>query len=113
MPAAPTGPAEPPDFVSAQLTARAEKRSIEVTGERTETTSTFVNPDGTVTVDSYAGIRRVRRGETWENVDSTLVQADGKVVPKVAKAGIVMSPRSSTVPGRSPLADRRRCPPRS
>ncbi|KQM05833.1 hypothetical protein FF86_10121, partial [Frankia sp. CpI1-P] len=87
----PTGPAQRPDLVSAQLAARAEKRRIEVTDARTESTSTFVNPDGTVTVDSYSGVRRVRRGDGWVDVDATLVLADGKVTPKVAKAGIVLS----------------------
>ncbi|WP_261558306.1 DNRLRE domain-containing protein, partial [Frankia tisae] len=87
----PSGPAERPDLVSAQLAAHAEKRRIEVTDARTESTSTFVNPDGTITVDSYSGIRRVRRGDGWADVDATLVLADGKVTPKVAKAGITLS----------------------
>ncbi|CUU54840.1 RHS repeat-associated core domain-containing protein [Parafrankia irregularis] len=99
------GPAERPDFVSAQLTARAEKRRIEVTGERTETTSTFVNPDGTVTVDSYSGIRRVRRGEDWVDVDSTLVLADGKVTPKVTKAGVELSAGGSKAGDVATLVD--------
>ncbi|WP_243407460.1 DNRLRE domain-containing protein [Frankia canadensis] len=90
-PAAASGPAERPDLVSAQLAARAEKRRVEVTDARSESTSTFVNPDGTITVDSYSGIRRVRRGDGWADVDPTLVLADGKVTPKVAKAGIVLS----------------------
>lgn len=85
------GPAERPDFIAAQLAAHAEKRRIEVTGERTETTSTFVNPDGTITVESFAGIRRVRRGDGWADVDPTLVLADGKVTPKVTKAAIALS----------------------
>ncbi|KJE21584.1 RHS repeat-associated core domain [Frankia torreyi] len=88
---APTGPAERPDFVSAQVAAHAEKRRIEVTDRRTETTSTFVNPNGTITVDSFAGIHRVRRGDGWVNVDPTLVLAGGKVTPKAAKAAIVLS----------------------
>src|SRR5262249_58683139 len=91
-------PAERPDFVSAQQAARAEQRRIEVTGERTETTSTFVNPNGSVTVDAYAGVRRVRRGDGWADVDSTLVLAGGKVTPRVAKAGIVLS-AGATAPG--------------
>ncbi|WP_018640491.1 DNRLRE domain-containing protein [Parafrankia elaeagni] len=88
---APTGPAERPDFISAQLAAHAEKRRIEVTVERTETTSTFVNPDGTVTVESFSGVHRIRRGDGWVLVDPTLVLADGKVTPKAAKADIVLS----------------------
>ncbi|MCL9760923.1 DNRLRE domain-containing protein [Frankia sp. AiPa1] len=86
-----SGPAERPDLISAQLAARAEKRRIEVTDARTESTSTFVNPDGSISLDTYSGIRRVRRGDDWADVDSTLVLADGKVTPKVAKAGIVLS----------------------
>src|SRR5262249_5039577 len=37
------------------------------------------------------GVRRVRRGDGWADVDPTLVRSDGKVTPKVAKAGIVLS----------------------
>ncbi|WP_277872761.1 DNRLRE domain-containing protein [Frankia sp. CcI49] len=88
---APTGPAERPDFISAQLAAHAEKRRIEVTDERTETTSTFVNTDGTITVESFAGVHRIRRGDDWVLVDPTLVLVDGKVTPKAAKADIVLS----------------------
>ncbi|ONH29499.1 hypothetical protein [Pseudofrankia asymbiotica] len=83
-PPADAGPAERPDMVSAQVAAWVEKRRVEVTGLRTESTSTFVNPDGTSTLDAYSGIRRVRQGDGWADVDTTLVVDGGRVVPKVA-----------------------------
>ncbi|CUU53959.1 RHS repeat-associated core domain-containing protein [Parafrankia irregularis] len=89
--ATPTGPAERPDLISAQLAARAEKRRIEITNDRTETTSTFVNPDGTITVESFSGVHRIRRGDGWVLVDTTLALVDGKVTPKAAKADVVLS----------------------
>ncbi len=104
-PAADQGPAERPDLVSAQLTARAQKRRIEVTGLRTESTTAYVNPDGTMTVDSYSGIRRVRAGDGWADVDTTLVVADGKVTPKVTKAGIVLSAGSQSAGDVATLID--------
>ncbi|WP_347177001.1 RHS repeat-associated core domain-containing protein [Parafrankia sp. EAN1pec] len=87
----PTGPAERPDLITAQLTARAEQRRIEVTSLTTESTRTLVNPNGSITVESTSGIARVHRDGRWLPVDTTLVLTDGKITPKVAKAAIALS----------------------
>ncbi|GED87757.1 DNRLRE domain-containing protein [Streptomyces sp. 6-11-2] len=88
----PLGPAEAEDAASALLTARLQDRRIEVTGERTDSTTTWANPDGTTTVDSYTGPIRVRDEHgTWRPVDTTLVAGGGVVAPKMAAADVTLS----------------------
>ncbi|GAA4163463.1 hypothetical protein GCM10022286_23970 [Gryllotalpicola daejeonensis] len=74
-----------PDAVSAQVDARAQGRQVEVLSERTETSQTFVNPDGSFTSKSTAGIARVRdtsAKDGWRDVDLTLTtRADGTIAP--------------------------------
>jgi hypothetical protein len=52
---APCTVAERPDRVSAMLTARVQGSRVEILSEQTETSSTFANPDGTSTVEQFAG----------------------------------------------------------
>ncbi|MGH6691883.1 MAG: DNRLRE domain-containing protein, partial [Gammaproteobacteria bacterium] len=74
--------AERPDAVSAMVTARAQGSRVEVLSERTATTSTWVNADGTFTTEVHAAPIRFRDGDAWRDVDLTLVgQADGSVRP--------------------------------
>ncbi|MGW5235823.1 DNRLRE domain-containing protein [Streptomyces nodosus] len=88
----PLGPAEAEDAASALLTARLQDRRIEVTGERTDSTTTWANPDGTTTVESYTGPIRVRDEHgTWRPVDTTLVAGGGVVAPKMAAADVTLS----------------------
>ncbi|MFI7132230.1 DNRLRE domain-containing protein [Nonomuraea sp. NPDC050153] len=69
--------AEPsaPDEASARLSARLTGRRVEVADARTETTTTYANPDGTLTVDSFAGPVRFRRDGVWAPVDIALTKA--------------------------------------
>ncbi|MEV7923951.1 ricin-type beta-trefoil lectin domain protein [Kitasatospora sp. NPDC088779] len=87
----PTAPAtEAPDEASALLSARLQKRRIEVTNARTEFTTLWANPDGTLTSDRSTGPIRMKLGEAWVPVDTTLVQTpDGKVAPKAHPGGVV------------------------
>ncbi|MEU9291770.1 DNRLRE domain-containing protein [Streptomyces sp. NPDC048275] len=62
---------------AARLKARIQKRRIEVTDARTGTSTTYVNPDGTVTEEAYtAPVRFKGADEAWHAVDPSLVQAD-------------------------------------
>ncbi|MFJ2193063.1 ricin-type beta-trefoil lectin domain protein [Kitasatospora sp. NPDC087861] len=93
-PTPPTPPAAPateaPDEASALLSARLQKRRIEVTNARTEFTTLWANPDGTLTSDRSTGPIRMKVGEAWVPVDTTLVQTpDGKVAPKAHPGGVV------------------------
>ncbi|MBT2229277.1 DNRLRE domain-containing protein [Nonomuraea sp. NEAU-A123] len=77
--------AEPsaPDEASARLSARLSGRRVEVADGRTETTTTYANPDGTLTVDSFAGPVRFRRDGAWAPVDISLTEApSGEIVTR-------------------------------
>ncbi|MFE6099812.1 DNRLRE domain-containing protein [Streptomyces laurentii] len=82
----------------ARLTAEAQGRRIEVVGARTESTTLWANPDGTLSVESHAGPVRYRDHGRWVGIDLTLVRdADGTVRPKA-------HPRGLRLAGRTPAA---------
>ena len=77
-----TCPDQRVDRVSAAVTARLCAKRIEVTGETTETTQMWANPDGSLSERVYTGPVRVRQGDRWTPVDLTLRKAaDGSVAP--------------------------------
>ncbi|MFF3246450.1 DNRLRE domain-containing protein [Streptomyces sp. NPDC002870] len=95
----PSGPAQSPDEASARVMARVQDRRIEILDARTEDTTSWVNPDGTVSVESFTGPIRVKDShDKWQPVDVTLAEVDGKVVPKAAAADIAFSAGGSKTP---------------
>ncbi|MEU7510957.1 DNRLRE domain-containing protein [Streptomyces sp. NPDC042898] len=91
------GPAEAEDAASAVLMARLQNRRIEVTGERTEATTSWANPDGSMSLESYTGPYRFKDDDgTWRKVDPTLVEAVGGGVRAAAHPlGLTLAGRSS------------------
>jgi YD repeat-containing protein len=106
VPAAPAAPAaapEPertaagylsaPDMVSARAIARLEDEIVEVIGERTEFSSTYVLPNGNGITQAGSGPVWVPQGgdgtktEDWSPVDLTLVVAEDGTVQPVAHPG--------------------------
>ncbi|GLZ29343.1 hypothetical protein Lesp02_15330 [Lentzea sp. NBRC 105346] len=74
--AAPPAKAEAPrvasrtDVVSAAVSARAQGSRVEVEELRTETSTTWSNPDGTMTTDEHGAAVRFRASDgRWQNVD--------------------------------------------
>lgn len=107
-PAASAGPAQAQDAASARSMARLQHRGIEVLGDRTDASQTFVNADGTMTYTAFAEPKWVKRGGTWADLDATLtLRADGTVRPATAESGLVLSGGGSgplmsmTVDGRT------------
>ncbi|MGW2399589.1 DNRLRE domain-containing protein [Kitasatospora sp. NPDC001664] len=102
---------EAPDEASALLAARLNKRRIEVTGARTANTTLWANPEGTLTQEVAGGPVRMKVGEAWVPVDTTLVEtADGSVAPKAHPEGLKFSGGDAAVqvgdalPGTTPAA---------
>ncbi|WP_229840277.1 DNRLRE domain-containing protein [Streptomyces roseolilacinus] len=90
--AKPLGPAEAADAPTAMLLARLQQRRIEITGERTESTTTWAGPDGTTTVEAFTGAVRVKDAQgVWRPVDMTLVDAGEGVRPRRAAADVTLS----------------------
>ncbi|MET9134312.1 DNRLRE domain-containing protein [Streptomyces antibioticus] len=93
------GPAQADDEASAMLMARLQERRIEILDARTEGTTSWANPNGTVTVESFTGPIRVQDAAgAWQSVDVSLSEAGGKVVPKAAAAQIAFSAGGSKAP---------------
>ncbi|MFJ6660262.1 DNRLRE domain-containing protein [Streptomyces sp. NPDC091377] len=64
----------------------------EIVSERTDSTTTWANADGTTTVETHTGPIRVKQPDGgWRPVDTTLVAEDGVVRPKTAAADITFS----------------------
>jgi RHS repeat-associated protein len=76
-----------PDQVSAQLLARQSGHRVEITGLRTQDTTTWANPDGTLTTQLATGPVRVKTSQGWQDIDTTLVADISAVHPKVAVGG--------------------------
>ncbi|MFJ4792616.1 DNRLRE domain-containing protein [Kitasatospora purpeofusca] len=77
------------DLPSARIAARLSGKRVEALSERTETSTTWVDKDGTLTTDLFAGPVRFQRDGSWTDVDLTLqAAADGTVQPKAHPRGL-------------------------
>ncbi|WP_437097596.1 LamG-like jellyroll fold domain-containing protein [Streptomyces longwoodensis] len=87
----------------ASTSAKESGQRVEVTGERTERTTVYANPDGfTFTLEqSVVPIRVEKPDGGWQAPDATLAKrSDGSVGPKAAAVDIAFSPGGE----RAPLA---------
>ncbi|MFB7275297.1 DNRLRE domain-containing protein [Streptomyces sp. NPDC056244] len=95
--AAVSGPAEAPDAASARLMARLQDRRIEVLSERAADATTFVNPDGSLSAETYAGPVRVKQEDgSWKDVDTSLMDAGADLKPRSAPADLAVSDGGDT-----------------
>ncbi|MFJ4922055.1 DNRLRE domain-containing protein [Streptomyces sp. NPDC088725] len=86
------GPAEAADVASARLAARLQDRRIEALSERTEDSTTYVNPDGSLTTEAFAGPVRVRQDDgSWRVVDTTLSDLGEGLKPATTVADLSFS----------------------
>ncbi|MEV7413716.1 phospholipase A2 [Streptomyces sp. NPDC089919] len=84
--------AEAPNAASARLMAKVQKRRIEILSERTDSTTSYANPDGTTSTETFTGaIRAKDEHGDWAPIDMTLVAEDGVVQPKQAAADVELS----------------------
>ncbi|MBP0454464.1 DNRLRE domain-containing protein [Kitasatospora sp. RG8] len=69
-------------IAAAKVAARTTGKRVEAVSERSEVSTTWVNPDGTLTTELSAGPVRFLRDGHWADVDLTLkAAADGSVAP--------------------------------
>ncbi|GAA3092407.1 LamG-like jellyroll fold domain-containing protein [Streptosporangium carneum] len=72
--------------------AKKQNKTIEVAEAGTETARTWAFPDGHLTTQSYAAPTRVKQADgSWAWIDTTLVERDGALRPKAAKADVEFS----------------------
>ncbi|MFD2840204.1 DNRLRE domain-containing protein [Populibacterium corticicola] len=85
-------PVEVEESFSARLTAVSSGRRVEDVSQRTESTRTYANPDGTWTLEDLGEPAYVQ-GEDgqWQDVDLTLVKrGDGSWGPKVSPTDVTI-----------------------
>ena len=95
-PTAPETVSSRPDVVSAGVSARAQGARVEVESLRTETSSTWANPDGTMTTQAHASQQRFKNAKgKWVEVDLSLTEtAEGTVAPKAHPDGLSLAGRT-------------------
>ncbi|MFF3757153.1 DNRLRE domain-containing protein [Streptomyces sp. NPDC002185] len=87
------------DIASARVAARLSGKRVEALSERTETSTTWVNKDGSLTTELSAGPIRFQDPTTgdWRDVDVELAAAaDGSVVSKAHPRGLRLAGKSGT-----------------
>ncbi|WP_330304797.1 MULTISPECIES: DNRLRE domain-containing protein [unclassified Streptomyces] len=76
----------------ARRKAKLSGERVELTSQRTESSTVYANPDGTLTAESYAGPIRVKDdGGTWQAIDTDLSDAGPALEPEAAAADIAVS----------------------
>ncbi|WP_436995085.1 DNRLRE domain-containing protein [Streptomyces sp. enrichment culture] len=93
------GPRSAADIPSAKVAARLSGRRVEALSERTETSTTWVNKDGSLTTELSAGPVRFQRDGEWVDVDVDLVRrSDGSVEAAAHPAGLSLAGKGGTLP---------------
>ncbi|WP_441250500.1 RHS repeat-associated core domain-containing protein [Kitasatospora sp. McL0602] len=83
---------ERPDAFSAAMAARKQHHRVEVTNDRTETSTTYANADGTFTMEQSEQPVRVKTATGWVPVDTKLAaNPDGSVSPVAHPGGLRLS----------------------
>ncbi|MER6512882.1 DNRLRE domain-containing protein [Nonomuraea sp. NPDC001636] len=76
---------------SAQRAARAQKAPAEVADARTEYSTTWANPDGSLTTEAHTAPIRMKRNETWTAIDASLAATNGRFQPRAAQVDLRVS----------------------
>ncbi|MEU9147703.1 hypothetical protein, partial [Streptomyces sp. NPDC048349] len=86
------------DIPSARVAARLSGQRVEALSERSETSTTWVNKDGSLTTEVAAGPIRFKDATgQWRDVDVDLTNApDGSVVSKSHPQGLRLSGKKGT-----------------
>ncbi|MET3963294.1 hypothetical protein ABIE44_003228 [Marmoricola sp. OAE513] len=71
-----------PDRLSSMSTAQRQGSPVEDESQRTPTTATYANPDGSWTTKAYAGVVRAPEDDSaWVAVDPSVVKKHGRYGP--------------------------------
>ncbi|MEU6226601.1 DNRLRE domain-containing protein [Streptomyces sp. NPDC047042] len=77
---------------AARRNAKINGKRVELVSLRTETSTVYVNPDGTFTAESFAGPVRVKQDDgSWQNIDTELSDEGAALEPETAAADITVS----------------------
>ncbi|MGW3984070.1 DNRLRE domain-containing protein [Streptomyces mirabilis] len=84
------------DIPSARVAARLSGKRVEALSERTETSTTWVNKDGSLTSEFAAGPMRFERDGKWVDVDVELREAGSGVEPVAHPEGLRLAGKTGT-----------------
>ena len=93
------------DIPSARVAARLSGKRVEALSERTETSTTWVNKDGSLTTELAAGLVRFKRDGKWVDVDVELRESGSGVEPVAHPEGLRLAGKMGT-PAKSLKAAR-------
>jgi len=91
--------AEQPTAAAATTMTRTCGKRVEILDRRSEVSQTFVNPDGTQTLEESIEPVRVKHGNAWVPIDTTLEKGQDGVEPRAAAL-----PTTLSAGGDGPLA---------
>lgn len=86
-----TVPSAEPDRSTALAAAEQGRKRVEISGERTEDSTSWANPDGTLTTEVFDSPIRVKQDGSWTPVDTTLADTGADVTPGAAAADLSFS----------------------
>ncbi|MFF7545980.1 DNRLRE domain-containing protein [Streptomyces canus] len=100
-PAKDLGPATAASVAAARLKAKIQNRRIEALDARTETSTTYVNPNGSVTEQAYAGPIRFQDNQNqWQAIDVSLQKlSDGSVGARRHPHGLRLAGKTTAPKG--------------
>ncbi|MEU2429105.1 DNRLRE domain-containing protein [Streptomyces sp. NPDC007861] len=93
-----TEPASAADIPSARVAARLSGNRVEALSERTETSTTWANNDGSLTTELSSGPVRFERDGKWTDIDVELREAGGEVEAKAHPGRLRLAGRGGAVP---------------
>ncbi|MFD4598093.1 DNRLRE domain-containing protein [Streptomyces sp. NPDC058464] len=79
------------DTASARAQAEEQGKRVEITSKRTEDSTTWADPNGTLTTEVFQEPIRVRQGGSWTPVDTTLADTGAAVTPGATVADLNLS----------------------
>lgn len=89
---------EAPDTGTALVAARAQGTEVEAIGLRSATRTVFAQPDGTLRAHLSLVPQRVRQGDTWASIDTSLHVGEKTVAPKATEVGLGFSRGGADAP---------------
>lgn len=94
-----------PDVTSAAVSARAQGSPVEVEDLRSEFTSTFANPDGSLTLKASTGEQRYRDASgAWRPISLEVDESDGRLVAEKTRGRVVLAGEGKSASGSAKSA---------
>ncbi|WP_182902415.1 DNRLRE domain-containing protein [Microbispora sp. H10830] len=79
-------------IAAVQQEAKRQGKRLEIENLRTETSTTYANPDGkTLHMEMNGAPVRVKRNGTWQSIDTRLVVDKGTVRPRATRSDLALS----------------------